>query len=114
MEKNVRKIPIFTNLKKRFAYIELPAKLLVYFSRSNKSNINRFTKHFIKLGFYGHAPISQLQSMMIICHLFVDKSMNVRERGSTGGRKRERERGITRNMIQKEILKEKDSEREML
>ena len=33
-----RKNPIFKNLKKRF---ELPAKLLDYFLRSNKSNINQ-------------------------------------------------------------------------
>jgi len=39
-EKNVRKKPIFTNLKKRFEHIELPAKLLDCFLRSNKSNIN--------------------------------------------------------------------------
>jgi len=32
---------IFTNLKKRFEQIELPAKLLDYFLRSNKSNINQ-------------------------------------------------------------------------
>ena len=31
---------IFPNLKKRFEHIELPAKLLDYFLRSNKSNIN--------------------------------------------------------------------------
>jgi len=35
------KKPIFTNLKKRFERIELPAKLLDYFLRSNKSNINQ-------------------------------------------------------------------------
>ena len=39
-KKNVRKKPIFTNLKKRFQHIELLAKLLDYFLRSNKSNIN--------------------------------------------------------------------------
>ena len=38
--KNVRKKQIFTNLKKRFEHIELPAKLLDYFLRSKKSNIN--------------------------------------------------------------------------
>jgi len=32
---------IFTNLKKRFEHIKLPAKLLDYFLRSNKSNINQ-------------------------------------------------------------------------
>ena len=36
-----QKKPIFTNLKKRFEHIELPAKLLDYFLRSNKSNINQ-------------------------------------------------------------------------
>jgi len=36
------KKPIFTNLKKRFERIELPAKLLDYFLRSNKSNINQW------------------------------------------------------------------------
>ena len=35
-----QKKSIFTNLKKRFEHIELPAKLLDYFLRSNKSNIN--------------------------------------------------------------------------
>jgi len=40
-EKNVRKKPIFTNLKKRFEHIELPAKLLDYFLPSHKSNINQ-------------------------------------------------------------------------
>jgi len=40
-ENNVRKKPIFTNLKKRFEHIELPAKLLDYFLRSNKRNINQ-------------------------------------------------------------------------
>jgi len=37
------KKPIFTNLKKRFEHIELPAKLLDYLLRSNKSNINQTT-----------------------------------------------------------------------
>jgi len=32
---------IFTNLKKRLEHIELPAKLLDYYLRSNKSNINQ-------------------------------------------------------------------------
>jgi len=32
---------VFTNLKKRFEHIELPAKLLDYFLRSNKSNVNQ-------------------------------------------------------------------------
>ena len=32
---------IFTDLKNRFEHIELPAKLLDYFLRSNKSNINQ-------------------------------------------------------------------------
>jgi len=40
-KKIVRKKLIFTNLKKRFEHIELPAKLLDYFLRSNKSNINQ-------------------------------------------------------------------------
>ena len=39
--KNFSKKPIFTNLKNRFEHIELPAKLLDYFLRSNKSNINQ-------------------------------------------------------------------------
>ena len=38
------KNPIFTNLKKRFEHIELPAKILDYFLRSNKSNINQKKK----------------------------------------------------------------------
>ena len=36
-----QKKPIFTNVKKRFEHIELPVKLLDYFLRSNKSNINQ-------------------------------------------------------------------------
>ena len=40
-KKKCEKKPIFTNLKKRFEHIELPAKLLDYFLRSNKSNINQ-------------------------------------------------------------------------
>ena len=40
-KKNVRKKPIFTNLKKIFEHIKLPANLLDYFLRSNKSNINQ-------------------------------------------------------------------------
>jgi len=43
-KKNVRKKSIFTNLKKRFKHIELPAKLLDYFLQSNKSNINSIIK----------------------------------------------------------------------
>jgi len=38
---NVRKKPIFTNLKKTSEHTELPAKLLDYFLRSNKGNINQ-------------------------------------------------------------------------
>ena len=38
--KNVRKKLTFTNLKKGFEHIELPAKLPDYFLRSNRSNIN--------------------------------------------------------------------------
>jgi len=40
-KEKVRKKPIFTHLKKRFEHIELPAKLLDYFIRSNESNINQ-------------------------------------------------------------------------
>ena len=40
-KKNVRKTPTFTNLEERFEHIELPAKLLDYFLRSNKSNIHQ-------------------------------------------------------------------------
>jgi len=43
-KKIVRKKSIFTNLKKRFKHIELPAKLLDYFLQSNKSNINSIIK----------------------------------------------------------------------
>jgi len=42
----VRKKPIFTNIKKRFEHMELPAKLRDYFLRSNKSNINQL-KHWM-------------------------------------------------------------------
>jgi len=40
-KKIVRKKPIFTNLKETFEHLELLAKLLDYFLRSNKSNINQ-------------------------------------------------------------------------
>jgi len=40
-EKKCEENLIFTNLKKRFEHMELPAKLLDYFLRSNKSNINQ-------------------------------------------------------------------------
>ena len=40
-KKKVRKKLMFTKLKKGFEHIELPAKLLDYFLRSNKSNINQ-------------------------------------------------------------------------
>jgi len=39
--KNVRKNPIFTKLKKRFEHLGIPPKLLDYFLRSNKGNINQ-------------------------------------------------------------------------
>ena len=39
-QKKSQKKTIFNNLKKTFEHIELPAKLLDYFLRSNKSNIN--------------------------------------------------------------------------
>jgi len=42
-KKIVKKNPIFSNLKKWFEQIELPAKLLDYFLRSHKSNINQST-----------------------------------------------------------------------
>jgi len=35
-QKRIQENPIFTNLKKRFEHIELPAKLLKYFLRSSK------------------------------------------------------------------------------
>ena len=40
-KKKYQEKPIFTNLKKRFENIELPTKLLDYFLRSSKSNINQ-------------------------------------------------------------------------
>jgi len=40
-KKKCQKKPMFTNLKKRFEHIEIPAKLLNYFLRSNKRNINQ-------------------------------------------------------------------------
>jgi len=40
-KKKCPKKPIFTNVKTRFEHIEVPAKLLDYFSRSSKSNINQ-------------------------------------------------------------------------
>jgi len=43
-KKNVRKNRYSRIKKKRFEHIELPAKLLAYFLRSNKSNINQSSK----------------------------------------------------------------------
>ena len=44
---NCQEIPIFTNHKKRgLEHIELPAKPLHYFLRSNKSNINQWGVSF--------------------------------------------------------------------
>jgi len=40
-KEHVKKKPIFTNLKKRFENIKLLAKLLDYFSRSNKNIVNQ-------------------------------------------------------------------------
>jgi len=40
-QKKIQEKLIFTNLKNRFEHIELPAKLVDYFLRSNKSNINQ-------------------------------------------------------------------------
>ena len=40
-KKKCQEKPIFTNLKERFEHIKLSAKLLDYFLRSNKSNINQ-------------------------------------------------------------------------
>jgi hypothetical protein len=40
-KKNVRKVLIFTNPKKILEHIELPARLLDCFLRSNKSNISQ-------------------------------------------------------------------------
>jgi len=40
-KKQCQKKPIFTNLKKRFEHIQLLAKLLDHFLRSNKSNIHQ-------------------------------------------------------------------------
>jgi len=40
-KKKCPKKPIFTNLKKRLEHIELSAKLLTHFLRSNKSNVNQ-------------------------------------------------------------------------
>ena len=40
-QKNIIKKTIFRNLRKRFEHIELPAKLLDHFLRSNKSNMNQ-------------------------------------------------------------------------
>jgi len=44
-KKNIRKNPIFTNLNNRFEYVELPAKLLDHFLRSNKSNTNQSSEN---------------------------------------------------------------------
>ena len=51
-----QKKQIFTNLKKRFEHIELPAKLLDYFLRSNKSNINQY-HYFVVLADWLSVPL---------------------------------------------------------
>jgi len=54
-KKNVRKNSIFTNLKKRFDHIERPAKLLDWFLRSKKRNINQLNSPcLIAMGQYAY------------------------------------------------------------
>jgi len=68
-KKIVSKTPIFTNLKKRFEHIELPAKLLDHFLRSNKSNTNQFKKWYSKeeVIFRNDAPFSFLKRLPCSC-----------------------------------------------
>ena len=47
-QKKKSETPIFTNLRKRFEHIELPAKLLDYFLRKNKNNCGNGLDHFAK------------------------------------------------------------------
>jgi len=68
-KKKCQKKPIFTNLKNRFEHIELPAKLLDYFLRSNKSNINQCV----------HAP--SRYRMCVCAHVCAVCSFSVGERG---------------------------------
>jgi len=49
-QKKIQEKPIFTNLKNRFEHIELLAKLIDYFLRSNKSNINQSPMRFLIVG----------------------------------------------------------------
>ena len=46
-KKTVRKNPMFTSPKKRFEHIELPAKLLDYFLRSNKKATSIKVNNFL-------------------------------------------------------------------
>ena len=50
-KRNVRKPDISNPKKKDFEHIKLPAKLLDYFLRSNKSNINQVTDMHIDTGY---------------------------------------------------------------
>jgi len=64
---NVRKKPMFTNLKKWFEHIELPAKLLDYFLRSNKSNINQSACSFyLPVSMSRNDPAMQLKLLLTL------------------------------------------------
>ena len=65
--------PIFTNLKKRFEHVELPAKLLDYFLRSNKSNINQVVEFLILRKLFGHITKHVESWMMEISVLKVSR-----------------------------------------
>ena len=59
------------NLKKRFEHIELPAKLLGYFLRSNKSNINQNIHiHMVQMHTYTHLNIYTTSIYLYMCYLY--------------------------------------------
>jgi endonuclease/exonuclease/phosphatase family metal-dependent hydrolase len=55
------------NLKKRFEHIELPAKLLDYFLRNNKSNINQGRAHIAEVTFL-HKRVFRPKALLVNWH----------------------------------------------
>jgi len=62
-------VSTFTNLKKRFEHIELPAKLLDYFLVSNKSNINQ--NMFVRVRVRVHVRMRTCVRMHVHVHVRV-------------------------------------------
>ena len=75
-KKKNQKNPIFTNLKKRFEHIELPAKLLDYFLRSNKSNVNQTWGARIPTLHLNHVAV-YINSLLFLCEQTYNYSQGV-------------------------------------